>query len=436
MSLLDAFRRKARPLRNALDNPQRFAIKMFGNASIPAMNNALLWTGKEAMGHPVIYRCVNKIGLAVQDIKWYVDTDPEYKGREKNAKYVKDIQAVLDSPNDEQMASQLRYWLAINKAIYNRFQIKVGVNVDRRPNAIYPLSAEYFKTKYKDNGLIDHYVYDPGGTEQNLPTRRQVDPRLDGNLERAFAYAYITPSLSGAEVGKFGEAANAPLVSIYKPARVISMLIQRADDTASGHPNVKYIIAGEKTLGVEQEDALDEEMNDRQVGKEESGNVLILNNTSVQVHKLDNGMNDIHSKVPMDDMTRMIYAAYGIPLALAGINSADASKFAGNFESSRRSFYEDTIIPNYCGPIAEGLTNALCPPGLKVYFDHDSIPGLGEIRSNKAKTLQGVGFLTQDEKRELCGFPPIRGHVASPNDPDTTLDQIPEKTDVGTTSQT
>lgn len=424
MSLLDLIRRKARPIRSALDNPQRRAIRWFGGGGVPTISHSEYMNAEAAMVHPIIFRCVNKIGLAVQDIGWYVETDPEYKGAKGGLeKYRQVIQAVLDSPNDQLMPSQLRYWLTLNKAIYNRFGFKVGTTYDNKPNAVYPLSAQWLKTVYKDNGLFDKYVYEPdSGNKQNLPSRRQVDPGFDGTLARAFAYLYVTPNLSCIEDYNRGNSSTSPLNSVAVPAKVISMLLQRAADTASGHPNTKYIISGEKTLGIEQEDAVKEEMEDRRAGEEESGNILFLANTSIKIDKLDNGMADIHSKIPLDDMTRMIYAAYGVPLALAGINSADASKFAGNFESSRRSFYEDTIIPNYCGPIAQALTYALCPPGLRIMFDYDTIPGLGEIRSNKAKTLQGVTFLSTDEKRELCGFPKKTGDLGSPGDANTIVD--------------
>src|SRR6478736_4557214 len=258
MSLLDYFRQKARPIRSALDNPQRRAIRVFGTSGVPSISHREYADAEAAMLHPIIFRCVNKIGLAVQDIAWYVDTDPEYKGRTSGlTSYQKQIQAVLDSPNDEFMASQFRYWLTINKAVYNRFGVKIGVTTDAKPNAIYPLSAQWLKRAYKPNGLFDKFVYEPdSGSKQDLPSRRQVDPGFDGNLAKAFAYLYATPNLSAIDRGsRDTNNTNSPLNSVTIPAKVIAMLLQRAADTASGHPNVKYIISGEKTLGIEQEDA-------------------------------------------------------------------------------------------------------------------------------------------------------------------------------------
>lgn len=404
-SLLGGFRKKARPVRDLLQDPSRHVLRMFTTAEIRGTSYSEVMEAEAAMRHPVVARCLHKIALAVQDVPWYIVQDPN-SSEKLDKKMAKQVQDVLDHPNDTMSASQLRYWLGINKAVYNRFAVKVGAATTGGPNAIYPLSQGHFKTKFKRNGLIDKYTYGPQG-EESLQTRRQADPRFDGTFKNAFGYEYVTPSVEGImdPVKMLSSRNNSPLSSIGYPAQIVKLLLQRAYDTASGQPNVKYVISGEKTLTGEQEDELEDELNDRKPGAEESGNVLFLANTSIKIDTLKNGMEDIHSKIPMDDMSRIIYSNWGIPVALAGIGSSDAAKFAGNYESSRRSFFEDTIIPNYLGPIADGLTEALAPPGGMIIFDLDEIPGLADARANKAKTLQGVDFLTKEEKRILCSFP-------------------------------
>ncbi len=197
------------------------------------------------------------------------------------------------------------------------------------------------------------------------------------------------------------------LGAIGLPAAVVEMLLQRAYDTASGHPNTRYIVTAEKTLTNKQKDAVKEHIENSGPGGEEAGNILFLYNTKVEVHKLDNDLSDIHSKMPADDMTRMIAGAFGIPIALIGLGAADGAKFAGNYTESRRSFWEDTIIPQYLTPIAGGLTTALCPPGARIVFDLDTIEAIIESRAARAKTIEPVTFLTNDEKRELAGYPPL-----------------------------
>lgn len=416
MGVLGFFRQKARPVRSILNDPSRHMIKLFSSGSVRGVTYSEQMRAADALKHPVVFRCLHKIALAVQDVPWYVMQDPAEGATTVSKETLRKIQDVLDHPNDLYSASQLRYWLGMNKAVYNRYAIKVGALTSGGPNAIYPLSQGQFKTKFRNNGTIDKYTYGPKD-EESLPPRRQVDPGGDGNFIKAFAYEYITPGIEGLIDAKTLSSAqnNSPLNAINFPSAIVKLLMQRAYDTASGEPNVKYIISGEKTLTSEQEDELESELDERKVGNEESGNILFLGNTSIHVDKLDNGMADIHTKIPMDDMQRIIYSNWGIPVALAGIGSSDAAKFAGNYEASRRSFFEDTIIPNYLGPIADGMTEALCPSGAKIMFDLDAIPGLADARANKAKSLQGVTFLSDPEKRILCGFPPTRERYKDDN---------------------
>jgi phage portal protein BeeE len=414
-SILEMFRKKARPVRNILEDPSRHVLKMFASSARAGVSYQNIIAAEKALHHPVIFRCLHKIALAVQDVPWYCVQDPN--STEKLDKVMqKKIQDVLDHPNDTMSASQLRYWLGMNKAVYGRFALKVGALTTGGPNALYPLSQGQFKTKFRDNGTIDKYTYGRND-EEKLPTRRQVDEKFDGAFKKPFAYEYITPSVEGVmdPLRMVAAANNTPLNAIRTAADIIQLLLERAHDTASGQPNVKYVITGEKTLTAEEQDEILDEIEDRKPGAEESGNILFLANTSIKIDELKNGMDDIHSKIPMDDMSRMIYSNMGIPVALAGIGSSDAAKFAGNYESSRRSFFEDTIIPNYLGPIADGLTEALCPPGGIIIFDLDAIPGLADARANKAKSLQGVMFLTDAEKRVLCGFPASPERYADAN---------------------
>lgn len=404
-SVLDMFREKARPVRSILEDPSRHVLQMFATSTVRGVSYENIMLAEAAMKHPVVRRCLHKIALAVQDTPWYIEQDPNSVEKLDKAK-AKKVQDVLDHPNDTMTASQLRYWLGLNKAVYGRYAIKIGALLAGGPNAIYPLSQGQFKTKFKRNGTIDKYLYGPNG-EENLQTRREVDGGFNGDFKKAFGYEYITATAEGImDPTKLTRTTNnTPLNAIGLPSQIVKLLLERAYDTASGQPNVKYVISGEKTLTSDEEDEFKDELEDRKVGAEESGNILFVGNTTIKIDELKNGMDDIHSKIPLDDMQRIIYSNMGIPVALAGIGSSDAAKFAGNYESSRRSFFEDTMIPDYLGPIADGMTEALCPPGGKIMFDHDAIPGLADARANKAKTLQGVTFLTDPEKRILSGFP-------------------------------
>lgn len=423
MAFFGLISNKAKALTNRVfDDPTRRVLSWFLGGKKTGIGYSEHMAAEAAMIHPIVYRVINKLATSVQGVTWYVEPTGEKGVAQPTAAQLKAIQRVLDDPSDSMDSGQFKYWLALQKACFGRFALKVGVGTDGLPNALFPLQASFFATEISRAGTIKQYTYGSGENVENMPPRSAVDPARLGIFERSFGYEYVTPNLTGSSLLKSAnQKNNSPLNSIGLPASVIQMLLQRAADTASGHPNIKYIVSAEKTMDTEQEDQLKAEFDEREVGAEKSGNVLLITNTTVKVDKLDNGLEDIHTKVPMDDMTRMIYSSFGIPIALAGIGSSDAAKFASNFDASRRSFYEDTLIPAYCEPIAAGLTAAICPRGARIRWDYDTVPAVADIRANKAVKLAQVLFLTDEEKRELCGFPaiPEKGtlHVNDPKTP-------------------
>lgn len=417
MAWYNPFQRKAAPVRRDSDTPNSplMTWQSSKGTQVRVITYDEAMAAEEAMKHPVIFRIVNKIATAVQTVQWYAEADPDAKGADRaSASSIKAINSLLKSPNDNAPPDMLRAWMAMTYALYGRVPFKVGVSVDNTPNGIYPLDAKYVTGRPNSRGVIESYQYGFSETDKSntLPTRKKA------NGNGAYAYEIARLNLNGLTLST-GKTNNvSPLAAISLPAAIISMLLQRAADTAAGHPNTKYIIAAEKTLTNKQKNSLKEAVESAETGDEESGHVLFIYNTSIEVHKLDNSLSDIHSKMPMDDMARFIAGSFNVPIALLGLGAADGAKFAGNYLESRRSFWEDTIIPGYLEPIASGLTAALCSPGVRVRFDLDTIPALGDVRVTRAKGLQTVSFLDENEKRELCGFEPR----TQPTQPTTTAE--------------
>jgi hypothetical protein len=394
---------KAAPVREPSDVP-RSPVRTWSRNATPVVEYSNVIAGHMALQHPIVFRALNKIAGSVQQVKWYAEADPDVLASERaGASVIKDINAVLNSPNDTLASDQLRYWMALNYAVYGRVPFKVGIGVNGNPNAIYPLSAQSVSAIVDSRGQIKEYEYGTtaGGSKIRYPTRKQAE-REGSN--KGYVHEIYTPNLDATiEKGKNITALGA----IGLPAEVVTMLLRRAYDTASGHPNSKYVIVAEKTLTQDQKDALQNKIDETSLDGEAAGETLFLYNTKIEIHKLDNDLSDIHSKMPSDDMARMIYGAFGIPISLVGMGAADGAKFAGNYKESRQSFWEDTIIPFYITPIATGLTAALCPYGARVRFDLDSIDAIQDSRVGRAQTLSAVDFLTQDEKRELTGYAPL-----------------------------
>jgi hypothetical protein len=395
MGFRDWFK-KAAPERNERDDPGNPNAWRRGKVAIISYPDVI--NAAEALRHPVIGRCVDIISKSVQSVRWFAEEDPDATAEERANKKQKiaALNAVLASPNDRMTGETLRYWMAMNYALYAKVPMLFGTgSVSQLCNAVYPLDAKNTVAVTDQRGLLASYEYGQGEDATTYPIRKNANGR-------PYVYEIAKPKLDGSFTGNtVYESVNSVLSSIALPAQIITLLLKRAIDTASGHPNTKYVVIAEKTLTKRQKDELAENMTP---GSDESGNILILYNSNAKIEKLDNSLADIHSKMPMDDMTRLIAGAMGIPIALVGIGAADAAKFAGNYAESRRVFWADTIIPGYLVPFAAGMTMAIGIPGVRIRFDYDTIDALRDHNIGNAQKLETVSFLSNDEKRELCGF--------------------------------
>lgn len=402
------FNTKAKPVRPESDEPISPIIHISGQPVRFVSAGATMTIDVALRKCPQLFRVTHLLGTSVQFVPWKCEADPNVIASEQaKPGDIKAINALLKSPNDNTTPEAWRYWMTLNLMLYNRVHFKVGTSaVTGLPNGMYQLATKYMKGTINDRGTVDQYIYGEGTeTEQRYPSRRAAERAAGDNRAAMKAYAaeISFPTLSGLVSYNSTPAA---IESLGHPIAIIIALMQRALDTASGHPNIKYVITAEKTLTKQQHDALKKHLEESGPGEEESGNVLFLYNTSVQIHPLDNKLGDIHSKVPLDDMTRQIAGVFGVPIALLGLGSADAAKYANNYQESRLAFWQDTVVPGYLSPIAAGMTAMICPPGARIKFDLDAIPALWFGRAVLGEKLSKVNCLTTDEKRDILGFKP------------------------------
>lgn len=422
----DVFK-KAKPVRSEADEPMSPVFTIGGQPVRFLSVNAVMTAEAARRKCPQLFRVIHLVATSVQSVPWYCEADPDVIASEQaKATDIKRINELLKSPNDNWTPENFRYWMTSNLMLYNRVHFKVGVGSLGNPNGMYPLATKHVKGVPNNRGTIDEYIYGEGlEIEQRYHSRRAAEKRRQNE---SYAAEIAFPSLSGlVEYNQMPAAIECLMV----PLAIITCLMQRALDTASGHPNIKYVITAEKTLTKQQHDALKKHLEEAGPEDEGSGSVLFLYNTTVQIHPLDNKLSDIHSKIPLDDMTRQVAGVFGVPIALMGLGSADAAKYANNYEQSRLAFWQDTIVPGYLKPTASGMTAMLCPPGARIMYDLDAIPALWAGRAMLGKTLSAVNCLTTDEKRDILGFAPeprlpIAIPVSGAGESDTEGDEPPE----------
>lgn len=402
------FTRAKKPERSPSGDPTRFfRIGFAGPRAAVSYRQAVI--AADAVLHPTVHKCLRKIGTSVATVDWEVIQAKRVRRGaaaegESASKLMPKLQAMLDDPSDDVSDDATRMLMAVYLAAFGRFYLKITRDTQGVPSAIYVLSPARVKEISNQAGIITSFEYAAGAGRETIPTRAAVAK------SESFPPYGAKISLPGIDTGTNGGdiLSDTPLNSLGLPMQVIEQLLRRAVDTASGHPNSKYIVTTPKLLTREQEENLDRELSDRETDGKESGRVLLLTGEEIKVTKLDNDLSDLHSKVPLDDMERRVCSAFGIPPAMLGLNGADGAKFAQNYGESRLAFWEDTIEPIYLVTIERGLTAALCNPGVEIRFNRGSVAALQDAISARLGKLELVSTLSIDEKRELAGLGPAK----------------------------
>lgn len=406
------------------DNPLGQMRGRWFQLGVPLIHPETLFHAAVAMQHPVVYRCVNRIADAVASVRFRVRKKlaPGSAPRQIVDATEKQVQTVLDAPCDDFSAHHVWYWAACNFAVYGNIPVKVGRTWDGMPNAIYPLSNVSAEVVGDAAGRIIGYSFASGdGPSFQLPSRQVVEAaeRSGANTRSAargapWAAVIAKPGLDILALD------NSPTRAAVLPVELFTLLMERGRETASGTANKKYLIATDRAMTVDQEDQVFQMFQDSRVGGPRSGQVGFVSGSNPQVIALDNDLSDLHSKLPLDDMTRQICGIWGVPAALMGLGGSDNAKYAGNFAESRSAFWEETVVPGYAAPIADGLTAALCPDGYEVYADLDSVEALRDARMRRMQAAGEVPFITPNEKRKMFDFPPIAGGDVLPPPPAMT----------------
>lgn len=365
-----------------------------------------------ALCHPSVHKCVTKLAQSVQTVDWVVIKSKRsalVAEDMRNGKVLAAIQSALDRPAQDMTGAQARYLMAMYLALFGRVYLVVTRDSAGIPSGFYLLSPARVDEVVNKQGLVVGFKFKGGVQSVEYPTKDVATGDKAKDTAAGFKPYVVKIEIPMPDAGfpdGMTRPSNTPLNGLGLPMQVVTMLLERAVDTASGHPNSKYIVTSSSLLTREQEKEIENALAARQPGEEQSGRILFMAGADMKTTKLDSDLSDLHSKVPLDDMERRIASAFGIPPAILGLNGQDGSKFAQNYSESRIAFWEDTIEPAYLAPIEEGLTEALCPPGWSVTFKRSSVPAMQDAIAKRLATLEAISTLTLEEKRAFAGAPP------------------------------
>lgn len=382
-------------MRNYNMHPQKYGSQSSCRLNMPILNipNSILG---DVIDSDVVYKCVSIISNTVANVAWFVEADPDYAGPAIPDAKIKEANAAVQSPIrfSGLTPSILKYRIARLFALTSYVPILVARERNSLFSALRLLDTQEIELLETDNGEKYYSVIED----------RMADPKIYNTVEDFFSNqieidSYIFPikidSLRG-----YSEGGDSILYRIYPYIKILNTLKNQLYEASSAS------IGGKAVVGVtgfimdkEHQRDLKESLSDRSY-------IKIVEGLSGSVQNIPSEFNEILKALDAEILERNIASAFGVPNALVGIGD-NKSVYKDNMNDIIISFFQEVIIPRYLKPISEALTLNLLPEGMRLRFDEDTIPKLQIARAQGLANLEKVSSLTNNEKREMFGFPPL-----------------------------
>lgn len=162
---------------------------------------------------------------------------------------------------------------------------------------------------------------------------------------------------------------------------------------------------GQGTLGPDQYQRLQEEMESYHQGARNAGRPMLLEG-GLDWKQMGFSPSDMEFQKTKEAAAREIATAFGVPPMLLGI-PGDATY--ANYQEANRAFYRQVVVPlaskvaAKLGAWLAGYTGA----AVELKPDLDQVPALTAERDAQWARVAAADFLSTDEKRALLGLPPL-----------------------------
>lgn len=166
---------------------------------------------------------------------------------------------------------------------------------------------------------------------------------------------------------------------------------------------------GQGSLSTDQYDRLVSEMESHHQGARNAGRPMLLEG-GLDWKPMGFSPSDMEFQKTKESAAREIALAFGVPPMLMGI-PGDATY--SNYQEANRAFYRQTVLP-LAARVAAGVADwlaAFTGEDLDLKPDLDQVPALAAERDAQWRRVAEADFLTQAEKRDLLGLPPVENEA-------------------------
>lgn len=334
--------------------------------------------------HPVAYWCVRRIASAVGSVPWVAVDD-----NGQPDPYAP-ISQMLANPSSRMSGADFFGSVASSLATTgNAYILPVLSEVDPdRPAGIHFLRPDLVgvETETRDSTVPKRYTYYAGGTTRTFAPEEII---------------HVRHTWVGADV-----LGRATIDSVWEPADIYRGFVKLARkilENSGGIPGA-LVFGSEKGLSDVQRKDLQQHISQFRLDGDKFGQLLLLDAPADGEVKFIPLAGDIKAMQPTEtkvDMAREVCLAFGVPPLLY---TSDGPTYS-NYGTALRSFWQDTVIPNYLSPIASALSMRF---GTEIIADTSEVAALSRINTEEASLVPALlPVLTINEIRERLGYPPV-----------------------------
>ncbi|MDV7145096.1 phage portal protein [Tropicimonas sp. TH_r6] len=339
------------------------------------------------VNNPIGYRCVKLIAEAAAAIPLTCqDAERRY-----------DVHPVLDlinRPNGGQGRAELMEALIGHLLLSGNGYVE-AVGDGGLPFELHVLRSDRMNIVPGTDGWPIAYDYVVGGKKVRFDMTAEIPPicHIKSFHPTDDHYGLSPMSAAAAAVDVHNSASGWSKGLLDNAARPSGAIVYRGADGGPG------------TLSADQYDRLLSEMEMHHMGARNAGRPMLLEG-GLDWKQMGFSPSDMEFQETKRDAAREIATAFGVPPMLLGIQG-DATY--ANYQEANRAFYRLAVLP-----MAERVTAAVSDwlsrfSGLPVRLapDLDKIPALAVEREAQWARIGAAVFLTDAEKRQLLGLPPL-----------------------------
>ncbi|WP_187440064.1 phage portal protein [Candidatus Cytomitobacter primus] len=190
-----------------------------------------------------------------------------------------------------------------------------------------------------------------------------------------------------------------PIETIKKSASLYDTITKYNKSILDNGGRISGALIFDEQLTEAQRQILKDQLNSNYTGSDKAGKVILLEGNA-KWKEMSISPKDIDFHQGKLNSAKEIALAFGVPPVMLGIQDSSFN----HYKEARLHFWEDTILP-LANMILNQLQSWLVQEdNLKLEYDFSNIPALFAKTEDYKKHIDSLSFLSEHEKRQLCGY--------------------------------